>query len=332
MIGEPQIVDSYGYVSPAAELLYDSAAPELRGHWPQLEEHLVLTAVTAGIGDWGSSYLRFATEPNGGSAPSVAEFPRPPRARDDVEIGVLHDNPQGRLRALDRAGIDVQVLNAGPTLDAVMALPLNAAVAVLGAYNRYLATYCAADPQRLKAVIQVHGGAPQWSAREILDCAADPSIAAVTVHLPVKIAPDERNFEVVWDALEQTGLPLLHRPGCSAHLWSPGRLASYLVRTGVLERWPGVGIVFAGWPVEALAAWSAPDGRFQFAVETIDDHDERQSALTRRDPGALVWGSHFPFDRRDSTAQVRAAIERDASHRRALAENPHRFLRTAGAS
>ncbi|WP_028922483.1 amidohydrolase family protein [Pseudonocardia acaciae] len=288
-----RVVDLCGYVLPAAELLYERGDGPLRGHWSRLEAHLEPTAVTPGVGDWTRPYLRFVRD----AGPAL---PRPPAGRDDVEPGVLHDNPSGRLRALDRVGIDVQFIHPGPGVDAVSSLGVDVAVALLAAYNRYVTTYCEADPDRLKAVVQVLGAEPAWSASEIRDLAADPSVAGVTVHLPVDVSPDHRNFDGVWDALEQTGLPLVYRPGSAARLWAPPRLASYLHHTGVLDRWPGVRMILVHAPV------GESYGRLLWAVPTVD----------LADPAGLLWASHFPFDDPRHTAdQIRRARRGDGHGR-----------------
>lgn len=347
-----RVADLHGCVAPAAELLYEHAGPQLRGHWPQLEEHLLLTAPTPGVGDWDSSYVRFATRRERARrgderAPTRAPFPPARAGRAEVEPALLHDDPAGRLRALERAGVAVQLLSPGASLDAALELGVNAAVGVLAAYNRWVRTYCEADPRRLKAVLQVHGGEPQWSAREIRDAVADPAVAAVTIHLPVKVAPDERNFWALWDALEQTRLGVLHRPGAAARVWRPHQLASYLARTGVLARW-AVPIAFAGWPDGWLAPWTAqlaapaPAARESLAaharagrlVAVLDRLDEDDAALARLDalaPRGVAWGSGFPFGPLADADALGRARAHDGLQRRALAESPWTYLPAAAA-
>ncbi|MBS1871485.1 MAG: amidohydrolase family protein [Actinobacteria bacterium] len=352
MSDDLRVADLHGCVAPAAELLYEHSGPQLRGYWPHVEERLLLTSPTPGVGDWDSSYVRFATRRelersrrDDARTPTPAPFPPASGADADVEPALLHDNPAGRLRALDRAGVAVQLLSPGASLDAALELGVNPAVGVLAAYNRWVRSYCEADPQRLKAVLQVHGGEPQWSAREIRDAFADPAVAAVTIHLPVKVAPDERNFWALWDALEETGLGVLHRPGASARVWRPHQLASYLARTGVLARW-GVPIAFAGWPDgwlepwaeqlaapapaarEALAAY-AQAGRLLAVTERLDERDEALARLDALAPRAVAWGSGFPFGPLARADALRRAREHDGLQRRALAENPWTYLPAA---
>src|SRR5207248_572928 len=102
------------------------------------------------------------------------------------------------------------------------------------AYNRYVLAYCAAAPDRLRAVVQLHGAEPYWSVRQLEDVGSDPALAAVTLHLPPRIAPDARDFQPIWRAIEELGLPVLHRPGIGSPVWTPTRLVSHLVLGGVL--------------------------------------------------------------------------------------------------
>ncbi len=298
-----RIVDAQAYVMPAMELVYERGTPQFRGQWPILEGLLGLAAPQEGLGDWEHPYLYLPAtgQPVAGAWPQVvlpAGVKLPAVAIDDLEPGVLHDNPAGRLSAMDRAGVACQIISPGPSIDACIALPSNLAAGVLGAYNRYITTYCERAPDRLKAVVQVHGGEPHWSAREIREMAVDPCVAGVSVCLPVKLAPDEENYRPIWEAVQETGLPLIQRPGFAAAIWTPKRLLSYLSRTGVLARYPSVRVAFIGfgasWLPESLGAGIDPDRIFASVNgrETGEDL-ERIVGMTSAD--CLLWESGFPY-------------------------------------
>jgi len=301
------IVDVQGYVAPAMELVYENGTPEFRGVWPKIEERLVLTQPLRGCGDWESPYLLLPPE-----AIRVGEADRWLTARraasshadmgQDLPSGILHDNPGGRLAAMDHAGVASQLLSPGPSIDACRDLPSNIAAGVLGAYNRYLLDYCGAAPHRLRAVIQVHGGEAPWSAREIRDLADEPAVAAVSVCLPVKIAPDERNFNPIWAALEATGLPLLHRQSFCARVWTPQRLIAYLGATGVLDRFPQVRLGF-------LDTRSAPSLRQLLERAST----ARGDAEPRRNGSRVERGRVFAAGAPGSAAQWSAARDREAA-------------------
>lgn len=340
MSGAPPVIDLCGYVLPAAELIYEQLG-KVRGHWPRLEEHAEFLAPTAGIGDWPDSYLRFVGEPG---AAAGGAFPHTHGGRDDVEQSVLHDNAAGRLRALDGLRIDVQLLHPGPAVDAMTAIGVDEGTALLGAYNSYVTTYCDEDPRRLKSVIQVSGDDPYWSSGEIRERALDPSVVAVTLHLGVDVTPDHPNFAVIWDALQDTRLPVLQRPGCSSANWAAPRLASYLSVSGVFDRWPGLHMAFVEWPADWTSGWSdrlwpaplADDGtpRIMYATEILDGDDPVLSLLRQEQPGALLWASHFPFDRPERTlASVQRALAGQEPFSAALEQNAPALLgRRAGVS
>lgn len=326
-----RIVDFCGYLLPAAELLYERGLGPLRGHWPELEVRLALTAPTAGIGDWNSSYTRFVAakdiaQARPGSQPTQATLPRPLRIRDSLEHRVLHDNRLGRLRELDRLGIDVQLLHPGPGIDVVMELEKAEAALLFNAYNSYVTTFCEADPQRLKAVLQFNAVETEWSAQELLSFADHPSVAGVTLHVPADSGLDRLDLSPFWDALARSGLPLIHRPTLFA--WEPSQLMEHLLGKGVFRRWPNLRVVFAGWSGETLAGgaaafWPEKSDReaavqgISFAVETVS-----AEAADGIPAEALLWSSHFPFERAGVPEQIEQARQGDPRARAVLSDNP----------
>ncbi|MEY2535949.1 MAG: aminocarboxymuconate-semialdehyde decarboxylase [bacterium] len=307
------VVDVQTYVMPAMELVYDESSQTLRSRWPRIEPLLALTRPTPGVGDWPSPYLRVPEDAGAAvdlHGPTAPRLPRPAAASAAVEPGVLHDNPAGRLRAMDSAGASVHVIGPALALDVDAALGSAVTRTILAAYNRYATTYCSAAPDRLKAVLQIHGGEPHWSARQLEDLGDDACVAGVTAYLPARIAPDSRNFEPIWRALESSGLPLVHRPGAGTTAWTPQRLLSYLTLSGVLDRHPGVTLVFAGWPAGWLADWCeaqrsgarsrdflrlVQDGRVYVGIDPLEEPGDVQRVIDATGDRWLLWQSHFPF-------------------------------------
>jgi predicted TIM-barrel fold metal-dependent hydrolase len=332
-----RIVDVHTYVMPAMELVYERGTPQFRGQWPVLEGLLGIAAPQRGIGDWPDPYLYLPDTgaPVSGAwpqtvAPAGVKLPAEPIG--DLGPGILHDNPRGRLAAMDRAGVDCQVISPGPSIDACITLPSNLAAGVLGAYNRYVTTYCEQAPDRLKAVIQVHGGEPYWSAREIRELADDPSVAGVSICLPVKLAPDEENYRPIWDAVQETGLPVVQRPGFAAAIWTPKRLLSYLRQTGVLARYPGVRFGFvgygAGWLPESLGGVGGRERIFA-AVNGRETGEELERLVGAIGSDCLLWESGFPYcERSYGPSQALAGLP--AGDRQAVLEgNAARYLARA---
>ncbi len=335
------IIDVCGYVLPAAELLYERGLGALRGHWPEFEQRLALTAPTPGIGDWNSSYTRFVAardiaKATLGTLPTPAALPREQHPHDDLEHRILHDNRLGRLRALDRLGIDVQLLHPGPGIDVVMELDKAEAALLFNAYNSYVTTFCEADPQRLKAVLQLNAVETEWSAQELLGFAGHPSIAGVTLHLPEGVALGDIDLAPVWEALARTGLPLIHRPTLFAI--EPPQLVEHLLRAGVFDRWPTLRIAFVGWPPDMLAGWAGAlwpqqpqlatslADRISFAVETLRVEDQGGSMAREVPIETLLWASHFPFEGAPLGAQIAQARQGDPLACAVLNDNPRRLL------
>jgi predicted TIM-barrel fold metal-dependent hydrolase len=296
------VADFLTYTMPAMELVYERGTPQFRGQWPVVEQLLAIAAPQPGIGDWEDPYLYLPDtgEPVSGANPHVvvpAGVELPANPARELESGVLHDNPQGRLRAMDAAGVDVHVISPGPSIDACITLQQNLAAGVFGAYNRYVTTYCEAAPERLKAIVQVHGGEPTWSAREIRELADDPSVAGVAICLPVKLAPDAEAFRPIWEAVAEAGLPVVQRPGFAAAIWTPRRFLSYLRQSGLLERYPQLRFVFtgfgAGWIADDVAAAEA--NRVFATVSGREPEGEIETVVDAVGSGPLLWGSTFPY-------------------------------------
>ncbi len=309
-MGVPSTIDLGAYVAPGIELIYERAPGEFRGQWEVLQQYL--TIAHPGLGDRATPHLTLTVD---GRRPRSGVWDDPSTATWDsrshtVERGILHDNPGGRLRAMDELGIGVQLLSPGSTIAAARWLPSNLAAGVLGAFNQYALAYCDEDPRRLKCVVQLHGGEPEWSAAELRELAAEDAVAAATLWLPAKVAPDDRRFAPIWHVLEETGVPLLHRPSVCTPVWEPRRMLAFLAYTGILERFPSIRIAFAetglGWAGDWLEHLSriAPaagmdrhwaTGRLFVTVGADDDEETIAHAADALGEQALLWESDFPF-------------------------------------
>jgi hypothetical protein len=283
----PGIVDVGGWVAPAMELIYEQGTPAFRGQWPKIESMLELAALRPAQGDWSHPALELRAEPSRRARPDAwgASAGGAPPAL--VAPGVLHDNSTGRVAALDDAGVTLQLISPGPSIDAVLGLPSNLGAGVFGAYNRYIAAYCRSHPTRLGAVLQLHGSEPRWSAHEVAELRGERCVRAVSVCLPVRISPEDGNFDPLWDALEEADLPLLHRPALCARIWSPGRLLAYLRGAGVLDRHPRLRVAFfAGSPGEL----PDPSSRL-FVVAPAAALDGQATPGTAE----VLWASDYPL-------------------------------------
>ncbi len=329
------VVDFGGWVAPAMELIYEQGTPAFRGQWPRIEAMLELAALRPGRGDWPHPSL---------ALPAVAARPArhdPWRLSDQdplvapgspVVAGVLHDNPAGRVAALQAAGVALQLISPGPSLDACVRLPANLAAGVFAAYNRYVVDYCREDPQRLGAVLQLHGSEPSFSAQEVAELRGEPSVRAVSLCLAVRIAPDDRQFDPLWQALQDADLPLLHRPSFCARVWSPGRLLSYLHGSGVLERFPGLRVGLTAGESErsgsdlsrSISRAVGGPGELGSRLFAVASSPELEAGCDCAD--GMLWASDFPLrgSLEAELQQVRRLLGGGAQS--ALVASPRRFL------
>jgi predicted TIM-barrel fold metal-dependent hydrolase len=301
-------VDIHTFVAPALECVYQESSEALRSHWPRIEEYLALTCPTPGVGDWPSSYLRVgnAAAASRGDERGASPAPFPLAAAElEPEQGILHDNPAGRLRAMDELGTSTHVISPALRLDVDDHIGSQVTRMVLDAYNRYVISYCAAAPNRLKAVVQLHGHEPHWSGDQLEEMAEAESVAAFTLRLLPKIAPDSPYFTPIWRAVAQTGLPLLHRPLAGMAWWTPRRLLSYLSQTGILDTYPDLKLIFAGWPAGWVAGWCeapsslllryATEGRVFVGIDASESAEDVRRIVDVAGDGWLLWQTGFPF-------------------------------------
>ena len=210
-----RIIDTDTHVGPSIETLQEFAGPELRARWDELLAYY--QPQTEGghfLSIEPMAYKRQMGEPSadtaatrGGKSPlkgSVSK-PRPP-----YEPGVNDLNAEGRLRDMDREGVDVHLIIPGTFAYAVSALDTALAQEIYAAYHRYLDAYCAVDPARLKATVPVSAADPDAAAGDIKRLADAPWAAAVTVVLPEGLPVDDPSLHPIWRALDEHDLPLLH--------------------------------------------------------------------------------------------------------------------------
>jgi hypothetical protein len=323
------IVDVGGWVAPGMELIYERGTTAFRGQWPGIEPMLELAARRPGRGDWAHPALELPAVPSRRERHDAWGSDGAQAPGSSVPAGVLHDNAVGRVAALDEAGVDLQLISPGPSIDACLQLPSNLAAGMFGAYNRYVTAYCRPHPERLGAVLQLHGSEPRWSAQEVADLRGEPSVRAVSVCLPVRISPEDRQFDPLWEALEDADLGLLHRPSFSARVWTPGRLVAYLHGGGVFERYPGLRVGFLAEDSEDSAleltrAVSAQDPALRSRLFTAAS--ARQLHRGHDAAAPMLWASDFPLhpSLTDELASARSALGPGAQD--VLVAAPERFL------
>jgi predicted TIM-barrel fold metal-dependent hydrolase len=282
-----RIIDTDTHVVPAMELLHEHGSGELRRRWSELSPYLAEERnLRTDLGDYDWHYTKLTHGSYSYDRPLGAKEANPAwrerlreavkRLDDGPELGVWHDNAPGRLRAMDREGVDVHLIIPGTFAMASTALEPWMSIELLAAYNRYIVDYCAADPNRLKAVIQVAGADPEWSAAEIKRLAPIAGVAAVTLCLAQDVPVDDPDLDPIWRALDEADLALLHHsffieppyfPGyrdvwgnaivarAAAHPWGAQRLVAYLILSGLFDRFPRLRIGFAECGAGWLPSW-----------------------------------------------------------------------------
>jgi uncharacterized protein len=223
-------------------------------------------------------------------------------------------DPQARLADMDVEGIDVAVLFGtyiGLTLPNLADPGL--AVAVARAYNDWLAEFCAAAPDRLKAVAL----APlQDVPAAIAELERAAKLGHVTAMLPTNLHGknlDHPDFYPFYDAAQRLGVPLSVHAGVG-HNGVPGHYGTQnagterfdrfffthlvafpfeqmiatacIVCGGVLDRFPSLRIGF----FEAGVGW------LPYWLQRMDEHYERlspQVPLLTRPPSEHVRGERF---------------------------------------
>ncbi len=142
-------------------------------------------------------------------------------------------DPHERVKVLDSEGIDVSVMYPGLGLKLGAIVDPELAVWSCRVYNEWMAEWCAAEPNRLVGV----GALPMQ----------DPVAAAAEAHRIKDLglvggfarpnAYNDRHFHhksytPVWEALEETGLPLALHPAGLADMPGASRDLGYLMAPG----------------------------------------------------------------------------------------------------
>ncbi len=276
-----RIIDSDTHVGPNVETLELYAGPALTARWGELARYYQPVTEGHHLSIEPYPFKRQLGEVSGeqratpgGIIPlrgkTMLNYVEPPVA----EVNNL--NAEGRLRDMDREGVDVHLLIPATFANAATVLDHDLAVELYAAYHRYLADYCGAAPDRLKAAVLALGTDPEWSAATIRQLADQPWVAAVIPVLAEGLPVDDPSLDPIWEAMNDHGLPILHHsffyeppyfPGyrdiwgnlaiarAAAHPWGAQRLLAYLLLSGLCDRYPDIRVGFAECSSGWLAGW-----------------------------------------------------------------------------
>lgn len=276
------IVSSDGHVGPPVEDFAPYVDPALRGRFA----------------DWLARYrpIWTATRPKEADArENLSEAYKAEWARNaKVAQGAAGTwDPAARIASLDADGIAADVLfpddqsaNAPPFMGFTREFDLapdeecSPAMKLAGAriYNRWLAEYCAAAPERLLGLALLGSLADVGGAVAEIRRAHADGLTGVILPLLYYNSPEEpfwndRRYDPVWAVCEELGMPLHTHTGAGCPWYGdapeapilfalecttwPRRPLAFLIAGGVFERFPGLRLVMteqgSGWVVETLA-------------------------------------------------------------------------------
>jgi len=296
--------------------------------------------------------------------------------------GIQHDNSAGRLLDMDVEGVDIDVLIPAPWAPGSTALDLDIARGLYDAYHRYQTDYCSADPRRLKGLVLVPGADPDYAVRAIKSLQGEDWVVAAWPLLPENMPVDDPDLDPVWAAMDDADLPILHHsffyeppyfPGyrdiwdnpvvarTAAHVWGAQRLISYILISGMLDRFPNLRVATVetghGWlphwiirlnsQVSYVKGGIRDDlrhtpleyvemGKVFCAIEAHEGPSLTKSVTDILGDGVLMYSSDFPHPEcmfpkhTDYVLGWRDAIGETAM-RKLMADNAARYLRLLSA-
>jgi predicted TIM-barrel fold metal-dependent hydrolase len=278
-----RVIDADAHVVEPTFMWREYIAPEFRERAPVVED-LAFGVFVDGkpINTWDIRGSHLPVETRRAMSARLVEF-----ARELFPEAAVQDfSPAAQLADFNRMGIDKGVLYPSAGLFALAddTLDPRLAAAIATAYNRWLADFCATDPQRLL-------GAGMIALHDVPSAVAEIENAAKLGMVGIFIRPnpvlgrnlDHPAYEPIWDALEDTNLAIATHEGGQPNLPQLGERFSNglmkhicshameqmtacmtMVFGGVLKRHPKLRAAF----VEAGCGW------LPYWLWRMDDHFE----------------------------------------------------------
>jgi predicted TIM-barrel fold metal-dependent hydrolase len=261
-------------------------------------------------------------------------------------------DPVARLADMDREGIDQAVLFPSIGLYFWALEDAAAACAIARAYNDWLAEYCSANPRRLFGAAMIPVQDPVAAASELRRAREELGFVAAFVRPNPCLGRSlpHRDYVGIWNAAEETGMAIAVHEGSSvilptlgsdrpfnplvlhavSHSFEQMLACAQLVAFGVLERHPGLRVVFlesgGGWApfwIERLDEQSESFGGFcpdlrllpseYFARQCWISYEVDERTLPVLAPvigeDRIVWGSDYPHHDATFPGAVKALRE-----------------------
>jgi predicted TIM-barrel fold metal-dependent hydrolase len=281
-----ELTDIDTHVDPSADVLQEYASPALRDRWSELQPYIIDQDASR-PGERRVFRVRpiaFQRRPGTrlGEAGKVADRPAfgvggvgssTQQGTGTIAVTDVSDrNAELRLKDMDVEGVARHLIIPGVWAAACTALDTELGTLLYESYHRYMADYCSADVSRLRGVMLIPGQDPESGATWIRRYGEEAWCGAGQLVLPEGLPVDDPQLEPVWEAVNETRLPLVIHPftyeppyfpgyrdiwdniavARSAALpWNAQRLLAYLILGGVLDRWPNVRVGF----METSAGW-----------------------------------------------------------------------------
>jgi predicted TIM-barrel fold metal-dependent hydrolase len=314
------VVDADGHVIEPADLWEQGLPPHLRDQgirlrWNEetgfdectLEGRMVTDRGLVGLGNAGETFEDFG------------------RGRHYEDLNPAGFDARERVKVLDSEGIDLSVMYPGMGLKLGGIQDPELAVHSCAVYNDWIADWCATAPDRLQGVGALPMQDPGEAAREAHRIRDRGLVAGFCRPNAYNDRPFfDAVYTPVWEALEETGLPLgLHiaglpdMPGASKlmlHLMAPGThhalipvidqmmTLSNLTYGGVLERHPGLKVAVlesgGGWIAHWMDRLNEFEESYSWAAAPMTMNAEgyfRRQCWISFDPGERTPGPLAPI-------------------------------------
>jgi len=244
-----RVIDSDTHVNPSLDVLLRYADKPLRDHLDEITPYMRKVKVQPGRGDAEDqtemtilSIKQLRYQRVAGEKPSAPTDTGGDRGflsgrtqmvtRKPIAARVAEDNARGRLADMDTEGRDIDFIIPGPWAYGAPALAPHLTRGMYGAYHRYIAEYCAADPRRLKSMVLAPATDPAWAAQVITELAKEDWVAAVWPLLPEGLPVDDPDLEPIWPP--QT-TPTSR--SCTTASRSRRRTSRAIATSGTTRRW-----------------------------------------------------------------------------------------------
>ena len=133
-------------------------------------------------------------------------------ARPGPQSERLHDLGAMRIKEMDEAGIDVQVISHGAP--SAQKLPADGAVEIVRRVNDRLAAACAANPKRFAAFAALPTADPKGAADELERCVTKHGFKGAMLHgLANGVFLDDKRFWPIYERAEKLDVPIYFHPG-----------------------------------------------------------------------------------------------------------------------